>query len=137
MAGITDQDWDDFLNSDGEEEVPPSKPSTPFAGSEEEAVDPLIFVNSNEAPELRAKPRDLSNESQSPETEPIAKPYFLEVSPEDSSRAWVPQGSSAESKNSLSNTQIKNYANIGLRAVLFAIPMLIIITTFTIALNFA
>jgi len=138
MSGLSDEDWDKFLNGeepDEELENSEAYDSSPFGGTEEEApIDPLIFVESDEAPELRFTKPPPTNDIEA-ETSPVEKPYFV-VGAVTTENPWVPV-TEVEPDNSIEEVvhRTSSWTSILLRLLLFAAPLLVIAVSFSIALG--
>lgn len=128
MSGISDKEWDEFLNADDESE-------SPFAGDNSAPVDPLIFVESDEAPELRAtnifRPR--ADDTAPQPAQPA--PYFVEDASDNSRKQWVPSGNAPDGSESEIIENTSTVVQGILRALLFLAPLTVIAVSFFIALS--
>lgn len=127
MSDISDKEWEEFLEADEES-------ASPFGVQNQ--VDPLIFVESKEAPELRAVNLPKSKESYyNPEPQTPA-PYFVNDDSDNSRAQWVPKPEqSQEVENSEVEETTTSIIRLILQGLLFMAPLAVIAVTFAIALS--
>jgi hypothetical protein len=135
MSGLSNEDWEKFLN----EEEDSSKPeehtpenTTPFAASDpQDKIDPLVFIDSGEAPELRYQPPKVAYEPS--QKQDLDAPYFAKQL--DDKGEWVPTSNSEADNSSGIVNNTSGVISHFLRLFLFMIPITVIGITFTVALS--
>lgn len=135
MSGLSDEDWEKFLNEEEDSSTtaePTSESNTPFAASDpQDKIDPLVFVDSGEAPELRYQPPKAVYEPS--QKQDLEAPYFAKQL--DDKGEWVPASNSEVDDSSGIVSSTNGVISHFLRLFLFMIPIAVIGITFTVALS--
>lgn len=135
MSDLSDEEWEKFLAEDesaGTSAEQKAGNSTPFAASDsDEPIDPLIFVQSEEAPELRFQPPAPTFTPTNNSEQEAPAPYFVQK--DLAQEEWVPAGELTDNTEIVSNTS--NIVMIIVRLLLFMLPIGIIGVTFAVALS--
>ena len=127
MSNISDEEWDDFLEADEE------PTASPFGVQNQ--VDPLVFIDSKEAPELRATHLPPQRNAFDTPVPAEPKPYFLDDTSDNSRAQWVPAGETLETEATPVAENATSVIRIILQALLFLAPLGVIAISFAIALN--
>lgn len=135
MSGLSNEDWGKFLNEEEDSSKPEERTpenTTPFAASDpQDKIDPLVFVDSGEAPELRYQPPKAAYE---PSVKADSEaPYFAKQLYDKGE--WVPTSNSEVDNSSEIVNNTSGVIGHFLRLFLFMIPIAIIGIAFTVALS--
>jgi hypothetical protein len=135
MNGLSDKDWEDFLHEEeSDNNAGNAGEQSPFAVPDsEEPIDPLVFVESKEAPELRYVPPTPKYTLSTDKDKTSPAPYFVGASASD--KEWVPAGQAVDNEKEELVTATSGVLGAVIRLLLFMVPVGIIGVTFGIALS--